>query len=79
MVILIAVSGVIPLMVSHVYPTDLSNQEWAVLAPLLPPAKTGGRPRSVDLRRILDGIFYLLRSGCAWRLLPHEFPCYQTV
>lgn len=66
-------------MVSSAYPTALSNQEWTVLAPLLPPAKAGGRPRSVDLRRILDGIFYLLRSGCAWRLLPHEFPCYQTV
>jgi transposase len=66
-------------MISRVYPTNLSDQEWAVLAPLLPPAKPGGRPRSVDLRHILDGIFYLLRSGCAWRLLPHEFPCYQTV
>jgi putative transposase len=66
-------------MLSSASSTDLSNQEWAVLAPLLPPAKPGGRPRSVDLRCILDGIFYLLRSGCAWRLLPHEFPCYQTV
>lgn len=66
-------------MASLFYPTDLSDQEWAVLAPLLPPAKPGGRPRSVNPRRILDGIFYLLRSGCAWRLLPHEFPCYQTV
>jgi transposase len=66
-------------MASVYYPTNLSDQEWTVLAPLLPPAKPGGRPRSVELRRILDGIFYLLRSGCAWRLLPHEFPCYQTV
>jgi putative transposase len=66
-------------MASLFYPTNLSDQEWAVLAPLLPSAKPGGRPRSVDLRRILDGILYLLRSGCAWRLLPHEFPCYQTV
>jgi putative transposase len=66
-------------MVSHPYPTDLSHQEWAVLAPLLPPAKPGGRPRSVDLRRILDGIFYVLRSGCQWRLLPREFPPWSTV
>ena len=51
-------------MVSHPYSTDLSNQEWAVLVPLLPPAKPGGRPRSINLRRILDGIFYVLRSGC---------------
>ena len=49
---------------SRPYFTDLSNQEWAILAPLRPPAKPGGRPRSVELRRILDGIFYVLRSGC---------------
>jgi transposase len=66
-------------MASLFYPTNLSDQEWAVLAPLLPPAQPGGRPRSVDLRRMLDGIVYLVRSGCAWRLLPHEFPCYQTI
>jgi transposase len=54
-------------MSSVVYPSDLSDREWSLLVPLLPPAKPGGRPRSVDLRRILNGIFYLLRSGCAWR------------
>jgi len=47
--------------------------------PLIPPARSGGRPRSVDMREILDGIFYILRSGCAWRLLPHEFPPWSTV
>jgi transposase len=51
------------------YPSDLSNQEWALLAPLLPPPKPGGRPRSVDLRRICNGVFHVLRSGCQWRLL----------
>jgi putative transposase len=66
-------------MVSPTYFTDLSNQEWAILAPLLPPAKPGGRPRSVDLRRILEGIFSVLRSGCQWRLLPREFPPWSTV
>ncbi len=52
------------------YPSDLSDQEWTILAPLLPPAKAGGRPRSVNLRIIVNGIFHLLRSGCQWRMLP---------
>ncbi len=62
-----------------IYPSDLSDHEWALLKPLLPPAKPGGRPRSVDLRRILNGIFYLLRSGCAWRYLPREYGPWSTV
>jgi putative transposase len=61
------------------YSTDLTDREWAVLCPLLPPAKPGGRPRSHDLRRILDAIFYVLRSGGAWRLLPRDFPPWSTV
>ncbi len=60
------------------YPTDLSDEEWAVLRPLVPEAKPGGRPRSHETREILDAIFYVLRSGCAWRLLPHDFPPWQT-
>ena len=55
------------------YPTDLTDREWALLEPLLPPAKPGGRPRSVQLRVILNGIFYVLRSGCQWRLLPRTY------
>jgi transposase len=62
-----------------VYPSDLTDAEWAVLEPLLPPAKPGGRPRRVDLRQILNGIFYLLRSGCAWRYLPREYGPWTTV
>jgi len=50
-----------------------------MLEPLLPPAKPGGRPRGVNLRRILNGIFYLLRSGCAWRYLPREYGPWSTV
>jgi transposase len=61
------------------YPTELSDAEWAVLAPLLPPAKPGGRPRRVDLRSLLDGIFYVLRSGCQWRLLPRSYGPWSTV
>jgi transposase len=53
------------LMSSGIYPSDLSDREWALLEPLLPGAKPGGRPRSVSLRRILNGVFYLLRTGCA--------------
>lgn len=61
------------------YASDLSDQEWAILEPLIPPAKTGGRPRRVEMRQILNGIFYMLRSGCAWRLLPHDYPAWSTV
>jgi putative transposase len=66
-------------MSSIVYPSDLSNREWALLEPLLPAAKPGGRPRSVNLRRVLNGVFYLLRSGCAWRYLPREYGRWSTV
>ncbi len=61
------------------YPSDLSDAEWALLAPLLPPAKPGGRPRSRDLREILNAISYWLRGGVAWRALPHDFPPWKTV
>ena len=61
------------------YASDLSDAEWAILEPLIPPAKPGGRPRSVNMRQILNGIFYMLRSGGAWRLLPHEYPAWSTV
>src|SRR3712207_4337971 len=53
---------------SHPYPSDLSNQEWEVLAPLIPPAKPGGRRRKWPMQRILNAVFYVLRSGCQWRL-----------
>ena len=61
------------------YPTDLSTAEWACLDSLLPPPKTGGRPRTHSPRALLDAIFYVLRSGCAWRLLPRDFPPWKTV
>jgi putative transposase len=64
---------------SRRYCSDLSDAEWALLAPLLPPAKPGGRPRKWPLRLICDGIFYVLRTGCQWRLLPCDFPPWQTV
>ena len=58
--------------VSAAYPWDLSDREWAFLVSLLPPAKPGGRPRTVHLRKILDGMFHVLRSGCQWRLRSRE-------
>jgi transposase len=61
------------------YTSDLTDAEWGQLAPLIPPAKPGGRPRTIDAREVLNAIFYLLRSGCAWRMLPHDLPCWQTV
>jgi putative transposase len=60
------------------YPTDLTEAEWALLAPLIPAAKPGGRPRTTDMREVVNAILYSLRSGCQWRLLPTDFP-HQTV
>jgi putative transposase len=61
------------------YPTDLSDREWALIQQLVPAAKPGGRPEKYPKREILDAIFYILRGGCAWRLLPHDFPPWQIV
>jgi putative transposase len=61
------------------YQTDLSDAEWSCLEPYLPAPEANGRPRLHHLREILDAIFYIVRSGCAWRLLPHDFPPWKTV
>lgn len=63
----------------QIYPTDLTDAEWQLIELLLPPAKRGGRPPTTDLREVLNAIFCLLRTGCAWRMLPLEFPRWQTV
>src|SRR3712207_7181310 len=55
------------------YATDLSDDEWKILESLVPKAKPGGRPRAHQPRELLNAIFYVLRGGCAWRLLPHDF------
>jgi putative transposase len=62
-----------------IYPTDLSDAEWSCLAPHLPSPKTGGRPRIHSPRALLDAVFYVLKSGCPWRLLPRDFPPWRTV
>ena len=60
------------------YTSDLTDEEWQLLASLLPPAKAGGRPRKYALREVIDGIQYVLRGGCVWRLMPHDPPPWQT-
>jgi putative transposase len=60
------------------YPSDLTRTQWKRLKRLLPPAKPGGRPRWVKLREILNGIFYIVRGGCAWRMMPKDLPPWST-
>ena len=66
-------------MMRRAYQTDLSDAQWAFIRPHLPTPKPGGRPRVHALREILDAVFYIVRAGCAWRLLPHDFPPWKTV
>jgi putative transposase len=61
------------------YPTDITDAEWTSLTPFVPVPKLGGRPRVHPVRRILHAIFSILRSGGAWRLLPHDRPPWKTV
>jgi putative transposase len=61
------------------YPTDLSDEEWSYIEPHLPAPRAPGRPRLHAWREILNAIFYIVRSGCAWRLLPHDFPPWKTI
>jgi putative transposase len=61
------------------YPSDLTDAQWAILAPLIPPARPGGAPRRVEMREVLNAILYVLRTGCPWYALPHDFPAWQPV
>ena len=61
------------------YPSDLSEAQWKLIAPLIPVPQSYGRPREYGLREIVNAIFYVLRSGCSWRMLPHDFPPWGTV
>src|SRR5438105_11751331 len=60
------------------YPTDLTDEQWKLVGPQLPSAKPGGRPRKTDLREVLNALFCLVRTGCQWRMIPHEFPPWKT-
>jgi putative transposase len=61
------------------YPSDLTDNQWKLVQPFLPKAKTGGRPRKTNEREVVNAVFYVLKSGCDWRMLPHDLPPYQTV
>ena len=61
------------------YTSDLTDKEWAIIEPLIPAAKAGGRPRTTNMREVVDGIFYVLKTGCQWANLPGDFPPYSTV
>jgi putative transposase len=66
-------------MCRQAYPSDVSDAEWNLLAPLIPPAKPGGHPRTTDMREVINAILYLDRTGAQWRALPHDFPPWSTV
>jgi len=61
------------------YPSDVTDEQWSLIEPYIPPEKPGGRPRTVEMREVINGILYLNRTGCAWRLLPHDLPPWGTV
>jgi transposase len=61
------------------YPSDLTDAEWALVSPLIRPAKRGGRPRTVNVREVLNAIFYVLSTGCQWNALPSDLPPRSTV
>jgi transposase len=64
---------------THHYPSDVTDEQWALIEPYIPPAPLGGRPRKTDVRDVLDAVFYILRTGCQWRYLPVDFPPKSTV
>ena len=61
------------------YPSDLTDEEWAQVAPLIPPAKRGGNRRHVDMREVVNGLMYVLSTGCQWRAIPKDLPPRSTV
>lgn len=65
--------------IRNAYPTDLTDAQWAILEPLVPPSKHGGRPRTVNIREVINTILYLNRTGCQWDMLPHDLLPKSTV
>jgi transposase len=61
------------------YPSDLTDAEWALIEPLIPPAKKGGNKRTVDVRAVVNGVMYVLSTGCGWRYIPKDLPPRSTV
>ena len=66
-------------MAERVYPSDVTDEQWKVLEPLVPVAKPGGRPRAVSERQMINAILYIARGGCAWRMLPKEYGPWETI
>ena len=64
---------------THPYPSDVTDEQWALIEPHIPPVHPGGRPRKADVRDVLDAVLYILRTGCQWRYLPVDFPPKSTV
>jgi putative transposase len=61
------------------YPSDLTDEQWKVIEPMIPPEKWGGRTRGVDMREVINGILYLTRTGCQWRAIPNDLPNRSTI
>ena len=61
------------------YPSDLTDEEWALIAPGIPPGKRGGNKRTVDLREVVNGLMYILSTGCQWRAIPKDLPPRSTL
>jgi transposase len=61
------------------YPSDLTDEEWALIEPEIPPAKRGGNKRTVDIREVVNGVMYVLSTGCQWRAIPKDLPSKSTV
>jgi transposase len=61
------------------YPSDLTDEEWAFIAPVIPPAKRGGGKRTVNVREVVNGLMYVLSTGCQWRAMPKDLPPRSTV
>jgi transposase len=66
-------------MARSAYPSDLTDPQWKLIEKMMPKAKPGGRPGTIDLPEVVNAILYLLRTGCSWRQLPHDFPKWVTV
>ena len=60
------------------YPSDVTDGQWKLIEPSIPPSKWGGRPRQVNMREVVNAILYVVRTGCSWRQLPHDFPVWIT-
>jgi len=70
--------AVLDLVYERVYPSDLSEDEWGIIRPLIPPSPPIGADRGIDIRKVVNGILYVNRSGCQWRMLPKEYEHWNT-